>query len=78
MALRMVQVKLLVFECQTSGTYANRAKHATKKRKLLCLLFFLNKLALLQPAADRALFILHWAVARDTLNKKNCSGKRLE
>jgi hypothetical protein len=47
----MIKIKILGSECQTSGTYAKRAKQATKKDISLCLL---NNLAFLQPAADRA------------------------
>jgi hypothetical protein len=52
--------KILGSECQASGTYAKRAKQATKKDSCLC---FLNYLAFLLPAADRAAFILPWVVS---------------
>jgi hypothetical protein len=37
-----IKIKILGFECQTSGTYAKRAKQATRKDNCLC---FLNYLA---------------------------------
>jgi hypothetical protein len=57
------QVKLLGSECQTSGTYAKRAKQATKKDKAAACLCFLNYLAFLRPAADRAVSILRSVVS---------------
>jgi hypothetical protein len=52
--------KILGSKCQRSGTYAKRAKQATKKDNRLC---FLNYLAFLRPAADRAVFVLPWVVS---------------
>jgi hypothetical protein len=57
------QVKLLGSECQTSGTYAKTAKQATKKDNAAACLCFLNYLASLRPAADRAASILPWIVS---------------
>jgi hypothetical protein len=59
-----LKIKILGSECQTSGTYAKRAKHATKKDSAAACLCFLNYLAFLRPAADRALSILPWVVSR--------------
>jgi hypothetical protein len=56
-----IKIKILGSECQTSGTYAKRAKQATKKDNRL---YFLNYLAFLRPAADRAVSILPWVVSR--------------
>jgi hypothetical protein len=58
------QVKLLGSECQTSGTYAKRAKQATKKDNVAACLCFQNYLAFFRPAADRAVSILPWVVSR--------------
>jgi predicted transcriptional regulator len=55
-------IKIQGSECQTSGTYAKRAKQATKKDNAAACLCFLNYLSFLRPAADRALFILPWVV----------------
>jgi hypothetical protein len=60
----MVQFKLLVAECQTSGIYAKRAKQATKKDNAAACSCFLNYLAFLRPAADRAISVLPWVVSR--------------
>jgi hypothetical protein len=49
-----IKIKILVSECQTSGTYAKRAKQATKKDTAAACLCFLIYLAFLRPAADRA------------------------
>jgi hypothetical protein len=54
------EFKTLGSEFQTSGTYAKRAKQATKKDSCLC---FLNYLAFLRLAADRAVSILPWVVS---------------
>jgi hypothetical protein len=55
-----IKIKILGYECQTSGTYAKRAKQATKIDNCLC---FLNYLAFLRPVADRAVSILPWVVS---------------
>jgi hypothetical protein len=60
---RMIKIKILGSECQTSGTYAKRAKQATKKDNTAACLCFLNYLAFLRPAADRALSILPWVIS---------------
>jgi hypothetical protein len=53
------QAKLLGYECQSSGTYAKRAKHATKiKINAAACLCFLNYLAFLRPEAVWAVSIL--------------------
>jgi hypothetical protein len=52
--------KIMGSECKTSGTYAKRAKQATKKDNCSC---FLNYLAFLRPEADWAVFILPWVVS---------------
>jgi hypothetical protein len=57
-----VQDTRLPSECQTSGTCAKRAKQATKKDNAAACLCFLNYLAFLRPAADRAVSILPWVV----------------
>jgi hypothetical protein len=52
-------------ECQISGIHAKRAKQAIKKEsapRLACA--FLNYVAFLRPAADRAVSILPWVVSR--------------
>jgi hypothetical protein len=51
---------ILGSKCQTSGTYA---KQATKKDNAAACLCFLNYLAFLRPAADRAVSILPWVVS---------------
>jgi hypothetical protein len=56
-----IKSKILGSECQTSGTYAKRAKQETKIDSRLC---FLNYLAFLRPAADRAVYIRAWVVSR--------------
>jgi hypothetical protein len=56
----MFKFKILGSECQTSGTYAKRAKQATKKDNCSC---FLDYLAFLRPTADRAISILPWVVS---------------
>jgi hypothetical protein len=58
------QVKLLVSECQTRGRYSKRAKRVTKKDNAATFLCFLNNLAFLRPAADRAISILSFVVSR--------------
>jgi hypothetical protein len=58
------KIKILGSECQAGGTYAKRAKQATKKDNAAACLCFLNCLAFLRPAADRAVFILPWVVSR--------------
>jgi hypothetical protein len=55
-----IKIKILGSEYQTSGTYAKRAEQATKIDNCLC---FLNCLAFLRPAADRAVSILPWVVS---------------
>jgi hypothetical protein len=55
------EFKILGSESQTRGTYAKRAKKETKIDNCLC---FLNYLAFLRPAADRAVSILPWVVSR--------------
>jgi hypothetical protein len=57
------EFKILGSECQTSGTCAKRAKQATKKDNAAACLNFLNYLAFLRPAADRAVSILPWVVS---------------
>jgi hypothetical protein len=52
------EIKILGFECQTSGTCAKRAKQAIRKDNAAACLCFLNYLAFLRPAADRAVSIL--------------------
>jgi hypothetical protein len=60
------KIKILGSECQTSGTYAKMAKQATKKSdNAAACLCFLNYVAFLRPAADRAVSILPWVVSRD-------------
>jgi hypothetical protein len=59
-----IKIKILGSECQTSGTYATRAKQATKKYNAVACLCFLNYLALLRPAADRTISIFPWVVSR--------------
>jgi hypothetical protein len=49
------KLKIRGSECQTSGACAKTAKQATKIGNRLC---FLNYLAFLRPAADRAVSIL--------------------
>jgi hypothetical protein len=44
--------------------YTKRAKQATNKDNAAACLCFLNYLATLQPAADRAVCILPWVVSR--------------
>jgi hypothetical protein len=46
------------------GTYAKRAKQATKKVNAAACLCFLKYLVFLRPAADRAVSILPWVVSR--------------
>jgi hypothetical protein len=58
-----IKIKILGSECQASGTYAKRAKQATKKDNAAACLCFLNYLAFLRPAADRAVSILPWVVS---------------
>jgi hypothetical protein len=58
------QVKLLVSECQASGIHPKRAKLAKQKDNTAACLCFLNYLAFLRPAADRAVSILPWVVSR--------------
>jgi hypothetical protein len=59
------QAKCLVYECQTSGVHAKRANQETnKKDNAAACLRFLNYLAFLRPAADRAASILPWVVSR--------------
>jgi hypothetical protein len=55
--------KILGSECQTSGTYSKRAKQATKNDNAAACLCFLNYLAFLRLAADRAVSILPWVVS---------------
>jgi hypothetical protein len=62
-AVFMFKFKILGSEYQTSGTYAKRAKQATKKDNAAACLCFLNYLAFLRPAADRAISILPWVVS---------------
>jgi hypothetical protein len=57
-------IKILGSECQTSGTHAKRAKQATKKENAAACLYFLNYLAFLRPAADRAVSKIPWVVSR--------------
>jgi hypothetical protein len=54
------EFKIRGSECQASGTWSKRAKQPTKKVNCLC---FLNYLAFLRPAADRAVSILPWVVS---------------
>jgi hypothetical protein len=49
-----IKIEILGFECQASGTYTKRAKQATKIDNAAACLCFLNYLAFLRPAADRA------------------------
>jgi hypothetical protein len=58
-----IKFKILGSECQTSGTYAKRAKQDTKIDNAAACLCFLNYLAFLRPTADRALSILPWVVS---------------
>jgi hypothetical protein len=58
------KIKILGFECHTTGTFVKRAKQATKKDNAAACLYFLNYLAFLSPAADRAVSILPWVVSR--------------
>jgi hypothetical protein len=44
--------------------YAKKAKQATKKDYAAAFFCFLNYLAFLRPAADRAVSILPWIVSR--------------
>jgi hypothetical protein len=46
------------------GAYAKRAKQATKKDNATACSCFLNYLAFLRPAADRAVSLLPWFVSR--------------
>jgi hypothetical protein len=55
-----IKIKVLGSECQTSGTYAKRAKQATKNKQLL---EFSELPSFLRPAADRAVSILPWVVS---------------
>jgi hypothetical protein len=64
MATIKIKIKILGSECQTSGTYAKRAKQATKIDNAAACLSSLNYLAFLRPAADRAVSILPWVVRR--------------
>jgi hypothetical protein len=57
------EFKVLGSECQTSGACAKRAKQATKKDNAAACLCFLNYLAFLRPAADRAVSILPWVAS---------------
>jgi hypothetical protein len=59
-----VKVKIFGFECQTSGKYSKRVKKEQKKDNAAACLCFLNYLAFLRPAADRAVSILPWVVSR--------------
>jgi hypothetical protein len=61
---RAPAVKITGSECQTNGIYAKRAKQATKIDNAAACLCFLNYLAFLRPAADRAVYILSWVVSR--------------
>jgi hypothetical protein len=58
-----IKIKILDSECQTSGTYAKRAKQEIKKDNAAACLCFLNYLAILRPAADWAVSILPWVVS---------------
>jgi hypothetical protein len=58
--IEKIKIKVLGSECQTGCTYAKRAKQATTKDSCLC---FLNYLAFLRLAADRAVSILPWVVS---------------
>jgi hypothetical protein len=58
-----IKIKILGSECQTSGTYAKKAKQATKKDNAAACLCFLIYLAFLRPAADRAVSIHPWVVS---------------
>jgi hypothetical protein len=55
--------RILGSECQTSGTCAKRAKQATNNDNAAACLCFLNYLAFLRPAADRAVSILPWVLS---------------
>jgi hypothetical protein len=59
-----IKIKILGSECQTSGTYAKTAKQAIKIDNAAASLCFLNYLAFLRPAADRAVSILPLDVRR--------------
>jgi hypothetical protein len=58
-----IKIKILGSEFRTSGTYAKTAKQATKIDNAAVCLSFLNYLAFLRPAADRAVSILSWVVS---------------
>jgi hypothetical protein len=62
-----IEIKILVSECETSGTCAKRIKQARTDNAVACLCF-LNYLAFLRPAADWAVSILPWVVSRDRPN----------
>jgi hypothetical protein len=63
-SFQVQEFKILGSECQTSGTDAKRDKQATKKDNAAACLCFLNYLAFLRPAADRAVSIHPWVVSR--------------
>jgi hypothetical protein len=63
----IIKIKIRGSECQTSGTCAKRAEQATKKDNAAACLCFLNYLAFLRPAADRAVFKLPRVVRRGRL-----------
>jgi hypothetical protein len=58
------QAKLKVSEYPTSGISAKRASAGHMKNNAAACLCFLNYLAFLRPAADRAVSLLPWVVSR--------------
>jgi hypothetical protein len=65
-ALVNFQFKSLISACQAIGIYAKNFSAQTKKKvdNAAACLCFLNYLAFLRPAADRALSVLPWVVSR--------------
>jgi hypothetical protein len=63
-----IKIKILGSERQTSGTDAKRAKQETQIDNAAACSCFLNYLAFLRPAADRAVSILLWVVSRGRSN----------